>query len=527
MELFNIDGTTKSSFTIGTGTEQIEFRSFDGKFYYRNYGETWKEVAGAGGKIRPWQTNSAFEAGEFVSYNGILWVVISNHNSGLLFDSESGKMGRLGVYDEVTIFNLATSLTHQISTSSSNKIFIQGSVVTPGNILLPDATKFQSGISFEIQNDSTISVLLKYNDGSIFKEIKSGSLMFVTLLSNTTTKGTWTTYDFTVESGLSVVSTKSVNYVAGSNEIIPCNTSVVPISITLPVAPSNGDSVAIMDVRGSFGQNPVTILRNDKKIQDISEDWKIDIANTYIELFYISSRNSWFFKEVPNGSAGITPYDIYNNIAPQQAPVLNNYSVVPNVFEIGQTISTTNSVVFSLNTSSGTDPITAITITKTDSAEVIGNLTVTNPLGGDETFTYAPINSIGASANYKAIITDNNLTDEATISIKFLPKHYWGFSTATSLTSATVATLPSALRETLEPFVFGTNILNDAYVYLVVPATFSFTAIEDVSNSSIYPATGFTVSTLNITNGFGITIPYRVIRSNNKTYAGGFTWKIL
>jgi hypothetical protein len=529
MELFNIDGTTNTSFSIGTGTEQIEFRSFDGKFYYRNYGETWKEVASAGGKVRPWESNALFEQGEIVSYNGILWVVIQTHTSGLLFESESGKMGKIGVFDEITIFNVSTTQTFLINTGCANKIFVQGSSATQKTILLPDATKFQNGTSFEIQNDSNVAVYLQYNNGDSFKEIKSGSLMFVTLLSNATLNGTWSVYDFTVETGLRVISTKSGNYTANSNEVVPCNTTIVPITISLPPTPTNGDVVGVMDVRGSFGQNPVTISRNGKKIQDLAEDWVIDISNSYIEVFYIAARSSWFFKKVPNGSAGITPYDIYNNIAPKDPPIIDTFSISQNIFELGQTISSANPVIFTVIADAGTDPITTAIITDLSVPAPVANLTITDPIAFNTTYSFGPTPAISSSRDFRLSVTDGNLADEKTLSVKFLPKHYWGFFDATSITSANLSGFSSELRETLESYSFGTNSLpTGGYIYLVIPESFSTpSVIRDITNGVNYQISSFVVATISVTNSFGNTLNYKTIRSSNKTYGGNFIWQTL
>jgi hypothetical protein len=532
MELFNIDGTIKSSFSIGTGTGQIEFRSFNGKFYYRNYGEPWKEVAGAGGKVRPWQASSRFEIGELVSYNGILYVVLEDHDSSLLFDNDGNKMARVAVFDELAIFDVTNDLEFRITPSTANKIFARNTSEVSKNLYLPDAEKIQVGTQFEIQNDSNISVPILYNDGSTYKEVKSGGIVFVTCISNTTTNGVWTFYDFSVETGLKVTPTKFTNYSANSNELVLCNTASASFTVTLPPSPANGDMVGILDVNGTFRDRPVTIARNGKKIQDVTENWLIDIAGTYIELVYIQPKGSWFFKEVPAGSGGSTPYDIYNNIAPKEPPTISSFTVTGGLLrEIGNAITNSSPVDFTVICSPGTDPITTISFTDVDDETVIGIIEDEVAEGGEFTVTYSPEDAVGTDNIYRVSVTDGNLADTENLTVRFVPKVYWGFNDNATLSNAQVLALANNLLTVTvdgNEFSFGANSTEDgAYIYFIYPDSFDpITEIEDLSNGFVYNVAAFTASTANITNGFGSVNGYRIYRTNVKTFGGNFVWKI-
>lgn len=532
MELFNIDGTIKTSFAIGTGTNQIEFRSFNGKFFYRNYGEPWKEVAGAGGKVRPWQSGSRFEQGELVSYNGILYVVLEDHNSSLLFDSDGNKMGRVAVFDELAIFDVSTESEFRISSSTTNKIFARNTSGTVKNIYLPDAQKIQVGTQFEIQNDSNITIPILYNDNSTFREVKSGGIVFVTCIANATSNGTWAFYDFSVETGLKVTNIKFTNYAANSNELVLCNTTSASFTVTLPISPANGDMVGILDVNGTFRDRPLTVARNGKKIQDVTENWLIDIAGTYIELVYVQAKNSWYFKEVPAGSGGSTPYDIYNNIAPMEAPTISSFTITGGVLrELGNTISSSNPVDFTVICAPGTNPITTISFTDVDDETVIGLIDdETVAAGGEFSITYSPSSPVATNNIYRVSVTDGNLAGISNLSVEFIPRIFWGFSDNSTLTNAQILALGSTLTKTLDGIEvsFGTNsTLVGAYVYLVYPESFAaLIEIEDTSNGFVYGTGAFNISSAIVTNSFGNVTNYRVYRTNIKTFGGSFNWKV-
>jgi hypothetical protein len=68
---------------------------------------------------------------------------------------------------------------------------------------------------------------------------------------------------YTVVNGSGAVTAGSLNLV---------NTSSAPITLTLPAAPGQGDSIYFQDANGTWDSNPLTINRNGKTIQGLAED---------------------------------------------------------------------------------------------------------------------------------------------------------------------------------------------------------------------------------------------------------------
>ena len=65
-------------------------------------------------------------------------------------------------------------------------------------------------------------------------------------------------------------------------------------SITLPSAPINGIIVQIIDIKGAFESDPVTVIRNGSLIQGLDEDLVLDVNNMHIEMVY--ANNDWRFE---------------------------------------------------------------------------------------------------------------------------------------------------------------------------------------------------------------------------------------
>ena len=95
----------------------------------------------------------------------------------------------------------------------------------------------------------------------------------------------------------------SANTTAQSNKGYMLDNSSAAYNITLPAAPTAGDTVAVGDLKGSFGVNNCTISRNGVLIQGIAEDLILDVKNQRVTLVYSGSTEGWIISELePNNS---------------------------------------------------------------------------------------------------------------------------------------------------------------------------------------------------------------------------------
>jgi len=84
-------------------------------------------------------------------------------------------------------------------------------------------------------------------------------------------------------------------YDASANERIFADTSSSAFTINLPVSPTVGDTLQIIDVAGQFSVNNVTVGRNSEKIQNYSEDLILNLDNAAITFVYSGATYGWVF----------------------------------------------------------------------------------------------------------------------------------------------------------------------------------------------------------------------------------------
>lgn len=83
----------------------------------------------------------------------------------------------------------------------------------------------------------------------------------------------------------------NTTYAASENDFIFCDTTGAGFTVTLPAAPNNFQKITIVDEKGTFGSNWLSVGRNGKTIMGLAEDMTIDKDNATVTLVYIN--NDW------------------------------------------------------------------------------------------------------------------------------------------------------------------------------------------------------------------------------------------
>jgi len=86
------------------------------------------------------------------------------------------------------------------------------------------------------------------------------------------------------------------NYAASVGNELLVDSSTGPINITLPLNPNPFDKIKIIDIKGIFNTNNVTLLRNGKLIKETDEDLILDIDGMEITMIYLDDIYGWSFK---------------------------------------------------------------------------------------------------------------------------------------------------------------------------------------------------------------------------------------
>jgi collagen type IV alpha len=99
-----------------------------------------------------------------------------------------------------------------------------------------------------------------------------------------------------------------------------CDTSDAAWTATLPAGPSIGQMVGIIDQKGTFATNNLTVGRNGEKIQGSASDLVCNNTNLNIELIYTGSVMGWTVKTYPgtatsgySGQTGLGQANVIDN----------------------------------------------------------------------------------------------------------------------------------------------------------------------------------------------------------------------
>jgi hypothetical protein len=85
-------------------------------------------------------------------------------------------------------------------------------------------------------------------------------------------------------------------YLAVAGDQIFCNTSSAILTVTLPASPSTGDEVTIIDSRGNFNSNNVTVGRNGSNIMGAASDDALTVNGQSATLIYLDATRGWAYK---------------------------------------------------------------------------------------------------------------------------------------------------------------------------------------------------------------------------------------
>ena len=99
-----------------------------------------------------------------------------------------------------------------------------------------------------------------------------------------------------LEKGYATITDSNSPYTTVSGAQIFANTTANPITVTLPLSPSIGDEVTIIDTRGTWGSNNLTVDRNGLKINTGTSNLTLSNNGQSITLVYVDATRGWAYK---------------------------------------------------------------------------------------------------------------------------------------------------------------------------------------------------------------------------------------
>ena len=99
-----------------------------------------------------------------------------------------------------------------------------------------------------------------------------------------------------MKKGYETITDANSPYTTVAGAQILANTTSTVITVTLPASPSVGDEVTIIDARGTWGSNNLTVGRNGQPINTGTSDLTLNTNGQSITLVYVDATRGWAYK---------------------------------------------------------------------------------------------------------------------------------------------------------------------------------------------------------------------------------------
>lgn len=224
-------------------------------------------------------------------------------SSATLTLANSSSLITVGAFSATLTFTGATNVTFPTSGTLST---------TTGTVTSVDVSGGTTGLTFSggpITSTGTITMsgtLDVDNGGTGQTTYTDGQLLIGNTSGNTLTKATLTqgtgisvtngngsiTIASTVVGGITW-SALATGATAVSKNGYLCDTSGAAFTLTLPLAPSVGDYVSVVDAASTFDTNALTIGRNSQPIMGSASDMTVSTENAHLTLIYDGATLGW------------------------------------------------------------------------------------------------------------------------------------------------------------------------------------------------------------------------------------------
>jgi hypothetical protein len=217
-----------------------------------------------------------------------LWGSITNTNLQILQQAASGFLSlSMAGNADITI-----PITDGAVSNGKNLYFkLTGTLARNQTLIMPSGSErvfiIEDATDRTTANKFTLSV--KTASGTALP-VPVAAIMLVKSDGSNTTKA------ITQKGYLTITSSSITAYTAVAGDQLLINTTQTTVTITLPASPAIGDEVVIIDARGTFGSNNVTVARNGQPINSGTNNLALAVNGQAITLVYIDSTRGWAYK---------------------------------------------------------------------------------------------------------------------------------------------------------------------------------------------------------------------------------------
>jgi len=216
-----------------------------------------------------------------------LWGSITNTNLQILEQAASG-------YLSLNVGNADVTLTLVNGGESDGKnLYFKLTGTLAGNRTLTMPNNAERVFIIEDATDRTTA-----NKYTLSVKATNGTAIAVPVKAIMLLKsdGTNVTKAITEKGYFTITSSAITAYTAVASDQLLIDTTQTTVTITLPAAPATGDEIVIIDARGTFGSNNVTVNRNGKPINSGTNNLALATNGQAITLVFIDSTRGWAYK---------------------------------------------------------------------------------------------------------------------------------------------------------------------------------------------------------------------------------------
>jgi len=217
-----------------------------------------------------------------------LWGTVTNTNLKILQQASSGYITvAMSGGSDVTV-----ALTDGAVSDGKNLYFkLTGTLARNQTLIMPSGSErvfiVEDATDRTTANKYTLSI--KTASGTAIP-VPVGAVMLVK------SDGTNTTPAITEKSYFTITSSSITAYTAVAGDQLLIDTTQTTVTITLPASPAVGDEIVIIDARGTFASNNVTVERNGNPINSGTSNLALSTNGQAITLVYIDSTRGWAYK---------------------------------------------------------------------------------------------------------------------------------------------------------------------------------------------------------------------------------------
>ena len=214
-----------------------------------------------------------------------LWGTVTNSNLEILQQAASGY-----IVVDMAGADVTLALTDGAVSNGKNLYFkLTGTLAANRTLTMPAGSERIFIIEDATNRNTTKTLSVKTASGTALA-VPIGAVMLVK------SDGTNTTKAITEKGYFTITSSAITAYTAVAGDQLLIDTTQTTVTITLPAAPAVGDEIVIIDARGTFASNNVTVERNGKPINSGTNNLALATNGQAITLVFIDSTRGWAYK---------------------------------------------------------------------------------------------------------------------------------------------------------------------------------------------------------------------------------------